>query len=129
MEEAATWVTTNGLTRNILFTTIFYLITIGIITGGVKAGIEKWSTRLMPALLVMMVLLIIYVLTLDGASEGLKAYLLPDFSKITDPNLIFSALGQSFFSLSLGVGTMLVYGSYIADKEKFSAIRSFCNIG
>ncbi len=128
MEEAATWVTTDGLIRNILFTTIFYLMTIGIITGGVKAGIEKWSTRLMPALLVMMLLLIVYVLTLEGASEGLKAYLLPDFSKITDPNLIFSALGQSFFSLSLGVGTMLVYGSYIADKENLVKLGVFVTL-
>ena len=118
-DSLAGWVVDeSNLGRNILFTTIFYLMTIGIITGGVKSGIEKWSSRLMPTLIFMMILLTIYVLTLDGASEGLEIYLFPDFNKITDPDLILSALGQSFFSLSLGVGTMLVYGSYVGDREK-----------
>ena len=118
-DSLAVWVVDeSNLGRNILFTTIFYLMTIGIITGGVKSGIEKWSSRLMPTLIFMMILLTIYVLTLDGASEGLEIYLFPDFNKITDPDLILSALGQSFFSLSLGVGTMLVYGSYVGDREK-----------
>lgn len=125
----AAWVIDqSNITRNVLFTSIFYLLTIGIIIGGVKSGIEKWSSRLMPTLIFMMVLLTIYVLTLSGASEGLRVYLLPDFNKITDPQLILSALGQSFFSLSLGVGTMLVYGSYIANKESLVNLGVFVTL-
>ncbi|MDN5200589.1 sodium-dependent transporter [Fulvivirgaceae bacterium BMA10] len=113
----ADWCISNDPIRNITFTTIFFLLTISIITGGVKSGIEKWSSRLMPALLVMLIMLTIYVLTLNGAGEGVKIYLLPDFKKAFTGELLLGALGQSFFSLSLGVGTMLVYGSYISNKE------------
>ena len=127
--DLAAWtVDQSNLGRNILFTSVFYLLTIGIIIGGVKSGIEKWSSRLMPTLIFMMVLLTIYVLTLNGASDGLKVYLLPDFNKITDAQLILSALGQSFFSLSLGVGTMLVYGSYIANKENLVKLGVFVTL-
>ncbi|MDN5216429.1 sodium-dependent transporter [Fulvivirgaceae bacterium BMA12] len=128
-DDMAAWTVNQGnLSRNILFTSIFYLLTIGIIIGGVKSGIEKWSSRLMPTLIFMMILLTIYVLTLSGASDGLKVYLLPDFNKITDAQLILSALGQSFFSLSLGVGTMLVYGSYIANKENLVKLGVFVTL-
>ncbi len=128
-DDLAAWTIDQGSTsRNIFFTSLFYLLTISIITGGVKSGIEKWSSRLMPTLIVMIVVLTGYVLTLDGAGEGLKVYVLPDFSKITDPNLILSALGQSFFSLSLGVGTMLVYGSYISNKENLVKLGVFVTL-
>jgi NSS family neurotransmitter:Na+ symporter len=83
----------------------------------VRNGIEKWSSRLMPTLLFILLLLVIYVLTLDGAMEGLKVYLLPDFDKVLDAELFSSALGQAFFSLSLGVGSMLVLASYTSKKE------------
>jgi len=113
----ANWLTSFGLGRNLLFTGIFIALTIGIISSGVREGIERWSERLMPALLVTLVVLVVYVLTLDGALEGLKVYLLPDFSRTLSPELIINALGAAFFSLSLGVGTMLIYGSYISDDE------------
>jgi NSS family neurotransmitter:Na+ symporter len=61
-------------------------------------------------------------MTLDGAMDGLAVYLIPDFSEALDPQLIISALGQAFFSLSLGVGTMLVYGSYISPRESLSTV-------
>ena len=96
--------------------------TAGIVLGGVSNGIEKWSVRLMPTLILLIVLLIVYVATLDGASAGFKAYLLPDFSKVLNPGLLVSAMGQAFFSMSLGVGTMLVYGSYIQNSEKLSTL-------
>jgi NSS family neurotransmitter:Na+ symporter len=67
----------------------------------------------MPMLLVLLVVLIAYIATLDGASEGFAAYLVPDFSQILDPGLIIAAMGQAFFSLSLGVGCMMIYGSYL----------------
>jgi NSS family neurotransmitter:Na+ symporter len=98
------------------------LLTVAIICGGVREGIEKWCTRLMPALVGILVLLIVYVLTLDGAAEGVKAYLVPDFSRIADPGLILSAMGQAFFSMSLGVGTMLIYGSYVSERENLVSL-------
>lgn len=116
-DSAAAWVTSQGVASNMLFASFFFFITILIVAAGVKNGIEKWSTRLMPTLLVILVLLVIYVLTLDGAMEGLKVYLLPDFSKVLNAQLFTSALGQAFFSLSLGVGSMLVLASYTSKKE------------
>jgi NSS family neurotransmitter:Na+ symporter len=71
----------------------------------------------MPSLIIILILLTIYVMTLPGAMDGVRAYLVPDFSRIADPQLLVDAMGQAFFSLSLGVGTMLVYGSYISEKE------------
>lgn len=117
MNEVSTWLTTQTVERDLIFTYIFFAMTILIVTRGVADGIEKWSTRLMPLLLALIVGMIIYVSTQEGAAEGWEAYLVPDFSKITDPNLLIDALGQAFFSLSLGVGTMLIYGSYVSKKE------------
>jgi len=117
MDGLSTWLTSFSLEGNILFMLAFLVLTVGIISRGVQDGIERWSARLMPILLVTLVLLALYVLSLDGASEGLKVYLLPDFERALTPKLIISALGAAFFSLSLGVGTMLIYGSYISDKE------------
>lgn len=106
----------------LLFTAVFMMGTIAIITGGVQGGIEKWSSRLMPLLLVILLLLILYVFTQPGALKGLKVYLVPDFSRVGDTGLIVSALGQAFFSLSLGVGTMLIYGSYVSKKENLPVL-------
>jgi NSS family neurotransmitter:Na+ symporter len=117
MSESSEWFASQSSARSLLFTAIFIALTISIIGGGVQQGIEKWCSRLMPALIAILVALILYVVTLDGASDGVRAYLIPDFSRITDPNLIISAMGQAFFSLSLGVGTMLIYGSYISDRD------------
>lgn len=116
-DALAAWFTGFGVSRNVVFTGIFMALTIAIICAGVRGGIEQWSTRLMPALVVILFLLIVYVVTLDGAGQGLAAYLIPDFSRITDPGLIVGAMGQAFFSMSLGVGTMLIYGSYVSDRE------------
>ena len=117
LDEISSWLTSFSIGGNILFMLVFIALTVGIISRGVQAGIERWSARLMPMLLVTLVLLVLYVLSLDGATEGLKVYLLPDFNKALSPKLIISALGAAFFSLSLGVGTMLIYGSYISDNE------------
>ncbi|MEM8983888.1 MAG: sodium-dependent transporter [Pseudomonadota bacterium] len=114
--DAATWMVTFGSGRNVLFTVVFMALTTAIICGGVRGGIEKWSTRLMPALFVIMAVLIAWVLTLDGALEGLRRYLVPDLSAALQPDLLLSAMGQSFFSLSIGVGTMLIYGSYCSKR-------------
>lgn len=122
LEALSTWLTSQSILRDVLFCGVFLIGTASIVLGGVSDGIERWSVRLMPTLILLIVLLIVYVGTLDGASEGFKAYLLPDFSKVLNPDLLVSAMGQAFFSMSLGVGTMLVYGSYIKDTEKLSTL-------
>ncbi len=122
LTEAATWFETFGTPRNLLLMGLFMAMTTGIVIGGVHDGIERWSVRLMPALIITLVALAVYVLTLDGAVDGLKVYLLPDFSKIWSGDLILNALGSAFFSLSLGVGTMLIYGSYISDDEHLPSV-------
>lgn len=113
----STWLTESGLWRDLIFTAVFMILTVLVIAGGVEKGIERWSTRLMPMLLALLIALIVYVLFQPGAFDGLKVYLVPDFSKVTEPKLIVDAMGQAFFSLSLGVGTMLIYGSYLSHKE------------
>lgn len=115
--ETSTWLTTFGDSRNLLLMLIFMALTMVVVAGGVEKGIERWSKRLMPAMIVTLVLLSGYVLTLEGASKGLAVYLIPDVSKILSTDLVFNAMGAAFFSLSLGVGTMLIYGSYISDEE------------
>ena len=115
--DTSAWLTTFGGSRNLLLMLIFMVLTMVVVAGGVEKGIERWSKRLMPAMIVTLVLLSGYVLTLDGASKGLAVYLIPDVSKILSTELVFNAMGAAFFSLSLGVGTMLIYGSYISDEE------------
>jgi NSS family neurotransmitter:Na+ symporter len=124
LDGVANWLTTDAVLRNSVFVVVFMLMTITIINAGVKDGIEKWASRLMPSLILILVLLILYVFTLPGAMDGLRAYLVPDFSRIADPLLLVDAMGQAFFSLSLGVGTMLVYGSYISKQENLPVIGS-----
>lgn len=91
---------------------LFLLLTVLVVLGGVEHGIERWSRILMPMLLVLMVLVIVRGLTLPGAMAGVDFLLHPDFSKVTG-TVILAALGQAFFSLSLGMGTMITYGSYL----------------
>ena len=86
-----------------------------ILKAGVKQGIERAAKIMMPALFVMLILLVIFVLTLDNAMAGLQFYLVPDLDKIT-PSVISGALSQAFFSLSLGMGILITYGSYISNK-------------
>ncbi|RDV25974.1 sodium-dependent transporter [Alteromonas aestuariivivens] len=116
------WLLSFSTPRNLLFCGLFMALTSFIVIGGVKAGIEKWSVRLMPTLVIIIALLIIYVSFQPGAVEGWGAYLVPDFSRILDPDLLISAMGQAFFSMSLGVGTMLVYGSYVSKNENLPSI-------
>jgi len=120
--EASNWLTSHGTARNLIFTLIFTVLTIFIISRGVEDGIERWSKRLMPALVILLVSLTIYVLTLDGATDGLKAYLIPDTSRLLEPQLIVSALGQAFFSLSLGTSVIIIYGSYVSKDENLVSL-------
>ncbi|TQV75247.1 sodium-dependent transporter [Aliikangiella marina] len=84
-----------------------------VVSHGIAGGIEKAARILMPTLFVMIVALIVYSLTLPNAMKGLEFYLVPDFSEING-NVIYSALGQAFFSLSLGMGALITYGSYLS---------------
>jgi NSS family neurotransmitter:Na+ symporter len=95
---------------------LFMLLTTLIVHGGIQGGIERWAKILMPVLLVLMIGLIVYANTLEGASRGLSFYLKPDFSKITGM-VALKALGQAFFSLSLGMGLMITYGSYVSKQD------------
>ncbi len=90
-------------------------ITTFIISRGVKDGIEKWTKVLMPLLLILIIFLAVKALTLSGAREGISFYLKPDFSKLNGTVILY-AFGQAFFSLSIGMGIMITYGSYIPKK-------------
>ncbi len=94
---------------------VFMLLTSWIVISGVKNGIEKYSKILMPLLLIIVIFLDIKAISLPGGKEGLKFLFSPDFSKITT-NTVLDALGQAFFSLSIGMGVLLTYGSYIDQK-------------
>ena len=98
----------------------FMLMTIGVVYGGVRGGIEKWSKILMPLLPMILIAIIIYSLTLPGSMEGVRFYLRPDFSGITGQAVLI-ALGQAFFANSLGMGAMVTYGSYLDEKQNIIA--------
>jgi NSS family neurotransmitter:Na+ symporter len=97
--------------------TFFFLcITVLVVLGGVSGGIEKASKFLMPLLFFLILAIAIRSLTLDGAMAGVEYYLYPDFSKITG-KVVLAALGQAFFSMSVGWGLMITYGSYLSKKN------------
>ena len=90
-----------------------------ILLGGVKGGIERLARVLMPTLAAMLVLLTLFVLTLDKAIIGIRYYLVPDFSRI-ELSVINGALSQAFFSLSLGMGILITYGSYFSSEDNIA---------
>ncbi|MBP5643437.1 MAG: sodium-dependent transporter [Bacteroidales bacterium] len=110
----------NETWQPILSEGIFIFLTAFVIVKGVTKGIEKYSKILMPILFGILIVLCIKSLTLPGAKDGLVFFLKPDFSKITGKVLI-NALGQAFFSLSLGMGALITYGSYIAKKDNLTS--------
>lgn len=127
-DTAAQWLTdTSNGPKNALIASVFMIGTIKIISGGVSDGIEKATKFMMPLLIGIIVIMIGYVLFQPGASEGVREYLLPDFSKI-DAALIFSAMGQAFFSLSLGMGALITYGSYLSKKENIPQAAAFVTL-
>jgi NSS family neurotransmitter:Na+ symporter len=95
---------------------IFMLLTMSVVFFGVQKGIELGSKIMMPLLFILLIALMIRGLTLSGASKGLEYLFYPDWSKI-NTKVILNALGQAFFSLSLGMGAMLTYGSYMSKKD------------
>lgn len=98
---------------------VFMGLTFAVIAAGVVKGIERTVKILMPALFVLLIALVCRAVTLPGADEGIQFYLAPDFSKLTASSLL-EAVGQAFFSLSLGMGCMITYGSYLGDHEEIA---------
>ncbi|MEX0773013.1 MAG: sodium-dependent transporter [Balneolales bacterium] len=103
-------------TKNAILSLIFMLLSVTVITGGVSQGIERVTKLLMPVLVGILLILAVYVLTLPGSAEGISLYFMPDFSTI-DGGLVLSAMGQAFFSLSLGMGALITYGSYMNKDQ------------
>lgn len=106
---------------------IFMIFTALIVIAGVKKGIEKYTKLLMPLLFVMILVLCVRSVTLPGASKGLAFLFSPDFSKLTTGSIL-AALGQAFFSLSLGMGTIITYASYIKKEQKLTNIATTVTI-
>ena len=98
----------------------FMLATMAIVVFGVKSGIEKFSKVAIPLLFLLIVVIMVYALTLPGSSAGVKYLLVPDFSKVTGHTFV-DALGQSFYSLSLGMGIIITYSSYVKKQENLMA--------
>ena len=107
---------TSDIWRVGVFGLLFMIATAVIVSRGISGGIEKAAKFLMPALIFMILGLVIYGLTLPNAVSGLRFYLLPDFSKLT-LKVVFNAMGQAFFSLSLGMGALITYGSYVRKTD------------
>lgn len=111
----------------VIYMFLFLLLTAGVIIGGIKNGIERFSKIMMPILFVMIVMIAVRSVTLPGAGTGIEFLFKPDFSKVTFETLLV-ALGQAFFSLSIGCGAVLTYASYVKKSEnivKTSALTAF----
>ena len=107
-------------TESFLFMLVFMAIVFIIVALGVQKGIEKANLIMMPALIVMAIAIAVFVLTMPGALEGAAYYLVPDFSKFS-PELVINALGQMFYSLSLAMGIMVTYGSYMRKQDSLTS--------
>lgn len=105
---------------------VFLALTFAVVAMGVNGGIEKANTIMMPTLIVVAVLMCIYICFQPGSIEGLKYYFIPDFS-VMSPELIINALGQTFYTLSLAMGIMVTYGSYLKRREPLT--KSVTQIG
>ncbi|MDY0407952.1 sodium-dependent transporter [Virgibacillus soli] len=95
---------------------IFILFTIFVVAKGVQKGIERASSIMMPALTILFIILVIRAITLDGAAGGISFLFQPDFSKVTSKTIL-EAMGQSFFTLSVGVSVMITYSSYLPKQQ------------
>lgn len=110
----------------IIYSFIGIGLTVLIVLGGVQKGIERYSKILMPLLLLLLLVLVVRSVTLPNSIGGLKFLFSPDFSKLSS-KVVLTALGQAFFTLSLGAGSMITYGSYISKKEQlFSTAAYIC---
>ena len=100
--------------------TIFMIITMAVVAGGVKGGLEKAVQWLMPTLFVLLLIMVGYSMTTGFFGKGLAFLFTPDFSKLSGASML-SAMGQAFFSLSLGMGTIMIYGSYVPKDTSIAS--------
>ena len=107
-------------TSLILFHSLFIFVTVFIVARGVIKGLEAWLNRLMPILFLIVILLCIYATQTGAFFEGVSFLFTPDFSKI-DATVILAALGQAFFTLSLGMGAIMAYGAYMPIKQNIGS--------
>ena len=107
-------------TTALLFNTIFLGLSSGIVAFGIKGGIEKFNKISIPLLFVLIVLIMIYAVNMPGADKGIDYLIKPDFSKLTGRTFAF-ALGQSFYAMSLGMGIVITYSSYVHKDENLVA--------
>ena len=126
--QAANWLMDFSLSRNLVFTLIFIAMVVLVIRQGVQEGIERWSKRLMPMLLLILVAGVVYILTQPGAMKGLEVLLIPDFSRVFDADVLIGALGQTFFSLTIGTAAMMVYGAYLSQKENLAKLTAYVTL-
>ena len=120
---------TSSISTQAIFHTFFMVMTVIIIARGIKNGLEKAVKIMMPALLFIMVILLIYSITQGDFAKGVDFLLKPDFSKITAESIL-AAMGQAFFTLSLGMGCIVMYGAYLPKNEsivKTSLTIIFCD--
>lgn len=110
-----------------IYALIFMSLTAYVVSKGVSKGIEAAARFLMPSLLIVMLCIIAYALTLPGATDGVKFYLMPDLSVING-SVVYSALGQAFFSLSLGMGTLLTLGSYLPKQANITTSSAMITV-
>ena len=106
-----------------LFMVIVVVLCFGVCAMGLQKGVERITKVMMICLLFMMLILAVNSVALKGAGEGLKFYLLPDFSKVQENgiwNVLYAAMGQSFFTLSLGIGALAIFGSYIGKERRLT---------
>lgn len=117
--------------RPVMWTVIFILATCAVVLSGIEKGIERYNKIMMPMIILILLGMFFYSFTMSGFMDGISFLLKPDFDKIT-PSVVLQALGQSFFSLSLGMGAMITYGSYIkkdTDLGRLAATVSLTDMG
>ena len=116
----------------VAFHLAFMAVTVAIVMAGIKSGIERVSLVLMPALFLIVVGLALWAFTLDGAGEGYRVYLQPDLGELMNPSVWRAAAAQAFFSLSLGMGAMLTFASYLSkdqDMPESATMVAFTDFG
>ena len=110
--------------RLLAWHTMFMMMTIVVVARGVKSGLEQAVRYLMPALFILLMMMVGYAMHTEKFMDGVRYLFIPDFVKLSEKNifgdLFLSALGQAFFSLSLGMGAIMIYGSYLSDKASIA---------
>ena len=117
----------NDISDNFWFSIAFMAVTALVVSQGIQKGVEAANKIMMPALYIILISLIVYSLTLPNAIEGIKFYLIPDFSEVR-VQTIFDGLRQAFFSLGLGMGTMITYGSYVNKQQNLTSSAAIISV-